>query len=279
MTNSDNSTDPGERAYVLGTGDDELTRLGFQHEVWAAPTAAAWERAGFAPGDTILDVGCGPGYATLELATLVGRAGGVLALDASQRFIEHLQSESRRRGLNNIEARVQDLEALTLPADSIDGAFARWVLCFLSDPRAVVEAVAGALRPGGAFAVLDYCHYSHLAVLPRSEIFEHVVRAIDRSFRGHGGNPDIGGELPGLMRAAGLEVRTLEPLVRLGRPGTALWDWPGTFFANYLPDLVEMGEITADERAEFEREWAARSRDPDSYFLSPPMVEIIAVKS
>lgn len=61
-----------EIEYVLGTDDAELARLGFQHQVWARVTVAAWEHAGFHRGATLLDVGCGPGYATFDLASLVG---------------------------------------------------------------------------------------------------------------------------------------------------------------------------------------------------------------
>ena len=267
-----------EREYVLGTGDAELARLGFQHQVWAAATAAAWERAGFRRGARILDVGCGPGYATFDLANLVGPGGRVVAVDVSERFIGYLDAERRRRGAEQIETRTEDLEALSVPASSVDGAFARWVLCFVRDPCAIVERVARALRPGGAFAVMDYCRYESFTVAPRDEAIERVVAAVARSFRRHGGNPDVGLDLPALMRQAGLEVRTLRPLVRVARPGSALWEWPATFFANYLPSLVQMGEITDVERRAFEHAWEERSRSPDAFLLTPPMVEVTGVK-
>lgn len=267
-----------EHEYVLGTGDAELARLGFQHQVWAGPTAGAWERAGFRPGARLLDVGCGPGYATFDLANLVGPTGHIVAVDVSARFIGYLEAERRRRRIEHIETRTEDLAALSVPAASVDGAFARWVFCYLPDPLAVVARVARALRPGAPFAVIDYCHYQGLTVAPRSEAIERVVDAVARSFRRSGGNPDVGSDMPALMRRAGLEVRTLRPLVRLARPGSALWEWPATFFANYLPLLVQMGEITDEERRAFEREWDERSRTPDAFLLTPPMVEVIGVK-
>src|ERR1041385_6858244 len=88
-----------EREYVLGTDLDELVRLGFQHQLWLAHAAAAWEQAGFRPGQRLLDVGCGPGYATFDLAHLGGRRGGVTAVDASARFIAHLKAGAAARGL------------------------------------------------------------------------------------------------------------------------------------------------------------------------------------
>lgn len=268
-----NSRTAEEREYVLGTHDAELVRLGFQHQVWSTDTTACWERAGFRRGVTILDVGCGPGYATFDLADLVGPEGRVVAVDVSQRFIGHLQQQAARRGVSNVDARVADLAALEQPAASVDGAFARWVMCFLPDPATVIAHVARALRPGGTFAIMDYSFYEGFRVAPPSGAVQHVFRVVADSFRAHGGNPNVGMDLPAHMTAAGLEVREIRPLVRVGRPGTALWEWPRTFFQVFLPTLVAEGRLGAAEHAAF---WEAF--DAATFFTSPPMVEVIGVK-
>ncbi|CAA9297287.1 MAG: hypothetical protein AVDCRST_MAG11-577, partial [uncultured Gemmatimonadaceae bacterium] len=100
---------------------------------------------------------------------------------------------------------------------------------------------------------------------------------VARSFREHGGDPDVGQRLPALMREAGLAVRSVRPIVRVARPGSALWEWPATFFANYLPALVQAGTLTEDERLAFVRAWDERSRSPDAFLLTPPMVEVVGV--
>ncbi|HTE44960.1 MAG TPA: methyltransferase domain-containing protein, partial [Gemmatimonadaceae bacterium] len=81
-----------DRDYVLGTHDEEIARLGLQHSVWRPRALAAWQRAGFNVGQTIVDVGCGPGYATLDLAELVGATGHVVAIDRSRRFLDALDA-------------------------------------------------------------------------------------------------------------------------------------------------------------------------------------------
>lgn len=111
-----------------------------------------------------------------------------------------------------------------------------------------------------------------------SEAFSRVFRAVHKSWRVRGGDPDIGCRLPGLLRGAGFEVREINPLLRLARPASPLWDWPDTFFDIYLPSLAKMGLITAAHERAFRREWANRSRSRDAFFTSPPMIEIIAVK-
>src|SRR5262247_2672440 len=98
-----------EREYVLGTDDGELQRLGFQHRVWSAPAFALWERAGVHRGAAVLDVGCGPGYGTLDLARLVGEQGRVLGVDVSERFLAHLRDEAERLRLPQVSAQLGDV--------------------------------------------------------------------------------------------------------------------------------------------------------------------------
>ncbi|MEK6375327.1 MAG: methyltransferase domain-containing protein [Acidobacteriota bacterium] len=101
--------------YVLGTHDQELARLGLQHRVWRSRALDAWTRVGFTAGQTLLDVGCGPGYAALDLAEIAGAGGRVVAVDRSARFLDALRSAAVRNGLTNITARQVDLDADALP--------------------------------------------------------------------------------------------------------------------------------------------------------------------
>ncbi|HZJ13925.1 MAG TPA: methyltransferase domain-containing protein [Chthoniobacteraceae bacterium] len=267
-----------EKEYVLGTDRAELERLGLQHQLWLAQAVAAWERAGFRRGHRILDVGCGPGFATVDLAQRVGPRGRVVAVDISQRFLTHLEERARARGLTNVRTIQGSVERLAIGEAGFDGAYARWVLCFVRRPAAVLRQVARRLKRGAVFVIQDYYNYEHLVIAPQCEAFRRVFRAVHESWRVHGGDPDIGCRLPGLLRRAGFEVREINPLLRLARPGSPLWDWPDTFFDIYLPVLLKMRLITfAHERA-FRHEWKKRSRSPDAFFTSPPMVEIIAVK-
>jgi SAM-dependent methyltransferase len=86
-----------ELEYVLGTADAEIRRLGMQHAVWRSDATRAWRIAGFRPGSTIIDVGCGPGFAALDLAELVGPTGRVHAIDQSARFTAYLDVQAAAR--------------------------------------------------------------------------------------------------------------------------------------------------------------------------------------
>ena len=267
-----------EHEYVLGTHDDEFARLGLQHRIWAASAHALWERAGLAPGQSILDVGCGPGYTSRDLALLAGPSGRVTAVDISERFIEHVRAHTPLAASAPIEAILGDVQHMDLPAHSFDFAYTRWVMCFVADPERVVAGVARALKPGGVFAVQDYADYLAVRVSPTSPVFERVFETVAQSWRVRGGDPMIGDRLPRIMLDCGLRIREIRPLVRIGRAGGMLWNWPTTFFRIFLESLVESDMLSAEDRDAFHAEWEKRSTDPAAYFTTPSMVEIIAEK-
>jgi ubiquinone/menaquinone biosynthesis C-methylase UbiE len=268
--------------YVLGTGDSESARLGLQHRLWSASAHSLWERAGILPGHTVLDVGCGPGHATIDLAEIVGARGHVIAVDESPLFLKHLHDRTQGQHLKNVERVLGDaqrLEALLADrAGSVDLAYCRWVLCFVPDPESLIRGVAGLLKPGGSFAIQDYFNYEAMALAPRREAFARVVRAIGTSFRDRGGDPDIVARIPALCRKHGLEVTFLNANNRIARPGSTIWAWPETFFATFVPRLVEMGYISTEDRKAFEAAWSEAGDDPDAFMHLPTVFDVIAVK-
>jgi len=267
-----------EHEYILGTKENELARLGFQHRLWSKFSIDAWLRAGFGPGQTIVDVGSGPGYASFDLAQLVGPTGRVVAVDASQRFIDHVNRVAAATDAANVHAIVSDVQAMALDPGVADGAYARWVLCFVERPEEVVNRVASALKPGGRFIVHDYSNYLGVHLAPKSDVMRKVVEAVDRSWRMRGSDPDVASRVPTMMREAGLDVADVRPITRVARPSDALWSWPVTFFRNYLPVLESLELITREDSEAWLAMWEDYSRSSTAVFSSPPMLEVTGVK-
>lgn len=265
--------------YLLGTDLAETQRLGLQHLLWAGTALDLWERCGFTRGRTILDLGCGPGWTTIDLARLVGPTGRVIAIDISSRYIDHLKQKQRELGLQQIDARVAGAHDFEIPDGTLDGAYSRWVFSFLPNPAEAVRRIARALRPGGIFAVQDYFNYTAMTLAPRSTAFDRVIAAISRSYREAGGDLDIAGKLPRMMIDAGMCLREIRPHVVAARPHETKWLWPDTFFANYLPRLVAGGLLSEEEHQAFMSEWAERSRDPATFFFTPPFFDLVAVRA
>src|SRR2546430_5782925 len=86
-----------ERDYVLGTHDQELERLGVQHEAWRPVVLDCWKNAGVTSGSRVLDVGAGPGYATVDLAEIVGPSGKVVAVERSTNFVSAIRRTIEKR--------------------------------------------------------------------------------------------------------------------------------------------------------------------------------------
>jgi SAM-dependent methyltransferase len=264
--------------YPLGSSPAEIERLRRQHETWRGPTEALWRLAGFSPGNTIVDLGCGPGFTALDLARLVGERGRVLGVDASATAAAEARDGARRQGLPNVRIVTAAAGEVDLSSEQPDGIFARWLFCYLSDPAVVLRHVAGRLRSGGVVAVMDYWHYLAIRTEPPSPLFDTVFRAVYQSFGDAGGSLDVAGALPRHCEAAGLSVRHVEPVSAIGRPGSPVWAWIGDFQALYLPTLVERGYLTPDASADYLAWWNGLESSTTAFVFAPPMLSVVAVK-
>jgi len=268
-----------EREYVLGTDPEELQRLRFQHLVWVKQASDLWKRAGVRAGQVILDLGCGPGYTSLELAHIVGKAGKVLARDVSARFIAFLDSECQRLSCSQVATSLGPVEELELEPASLDVAYARWLFCWLSDASVVMASVARGLKPGGALILQDYLDWGAMKRIPKSPIFTRVVDACMASWPKAGATIDIGDHIPDLAQLCGLKLEHFEPVARLGQVGSLEWRWLGGFFHSYLPRLVQNGLLQQEDLEAFRQEWKDSELAVNTTCIyAPTMVDVILRK-
>ena len=104
-------------------------------------------------GSRVLDVGCGIGDPTLQVAVLVGPHGRVLGVDLAPDMIATARERAAALGMTHVEFRTGDLAALDLPAGGFDVILARWSLIYVADAAGVLARLRGALAPGGRIAV------------------------------------------------------------------------------------------------------------------------------
>jgi SAM-dependent methyltransferase len=102
------------------------------------------------PGDRVLDVGCGFGDATQQLARIVGPAGSALGVDVAPRFVEAARDEAAAAGVSNVRFEVTDVEVARFE-ETFDYAFARFGTMFFANPVAAFRNVRRALAPGSRF--------------------------------------------------------------------------------------------------------------------------------
>jgi SAM-dependent methyltransferase len=100
------------------------------------------------PRDLVLDLGCGFGDTTRQLAELVGPQGGAVGIDVAPPFVELAREEAAAAGVANVEYRVADVQTDAL-GGPYDYAFSRMGIMFFANPVAALRNVRAALRPGG----------------------------------------------------------------------------------------------------------------------------------
>jgi enediyne biosynthesis protein CalE5 len=101
----------------------------------------------------VLDVGCGIGDPTLQVAVLVGPHGRVLGLDIAEDMIAIARERAAALGLTHAEFRPEDVTKADLPEASFDAVLGRWSLIYLEDVPRVLERLRRCLVPGGRIAI------------------------------------------------------------------------------------------------------------------------------
>jgi SAM-dependent methyltransferase len=101
------------------------------------------------PGEHALDVGCGFGTTTLELARAVGERGRVMALDVSESMMARVRSRAAAEEITNVITRIGDAQTEVLPGGHFDLAVSRYGVMFFDDPVAAFGNIRESLRPAG----------------------------------------------------------------------------------------------------------------------------------
>lgn len=168
------------------------------HRWRTAENSAAYLLDHLRPGLALLDVGCGPGTITVDLAERVA-PGRVTAIDSAPDAVEQARRTAAERGTDTIAIVVGDVYAL-------DGVFdvvhAHQVLQHLDDPVRALREMRRVCRPGGVVAARD-CDYAVMTWYPESPALDEWLALYRRVARRNGGEPDAGRRLLSWAREAG----------------------------------------------------------------------------
>jgi SAM-dependent methyltransferase len=189
-------------SYTIEGGSAGKARLDVLSSVMREATTSLLLRAGVVPGDWCVDVGCGGGNVSRQLARLVGPRGTVVGVDLDPEVLALARHGVGNEGLTNVRFHVGD--ATNVPGGPYDVAYARFLLSHVGDPTAVLSAMVASLASGGLVIVEDtdfcggFCY-------PESRAYRRLGELVRETVRRRGGDADIGPALPSLLRAAGIE--------------------------------------------------------------------------
>ncbi|WP_234426158.1 class I SAM-dependent methyltransferase, partial [Streptomyces kebangsaanensis] len=135
------------------------------HTWRTAANSAAYLLGSLEPRMRILDIGCGPGTITADLAELVPD-GHVTGVDRAAGVLERARATAGERGLSNVDFAVADVHALEYPDDTFCVVHAHQVLQHVGDPVRALREMRRVTRPGGYVAVRD-ADYAAMTWYPR----------------------------------------------------------------------------------------------------------------
>lgn len=248
------------------------------HRWRTAENSAAFVLSHLGPGTALLDVGCGPGNITADLAARI-EGGSTLGIDLSDEVVR-LARESHR-GVANLEFAVGDVYALDAPDESYDLVFAHQVLQHLSDPVRAFGELRRVLRPGGLLAARD-ADFGAFAWAPADVTLDRWMSLYHDVTRRNGAEADGGRHLKAWARAAGFE----EPAVTASNWVFATDDerrfWGGLWAdrveqSDFARQSVEYELSTREELATIAAAFRRWAESPDGVFIVPN-VEILARK-
>jgi SAM-dependent methyltransferase len=119
-------------------------------------TEALMEQAGIRPGEAVIDVGCGAGTTTLQLATAVGAHGSVLGIDISEPLLAAARRRVLQTGRTNVRLLRADAQTHRFERACHDRVVSRFGVMFFDDPVGAFANLGRALRPGGRLAFASW---------------------------------------------------------------------------------------------------------------------------
>ena len=242
------------------------------HSMRTAENSAAYVLDHLEPGQRLLDLGCGPGTITLDLADRVA-PGDVVGIDASAAVIDAAEANAEARGTANVHFTTGDVYSLEADDGSFDVVHVHQVLHHLGDPIAALREARRVLLPGGLLAVreTDYGAFFWSPPDPRLDRWLQLYHHVSQR---NGAQADAGRWLPSWVRQAGFAVMSVSctPWTFADPESREFWGsmWAERVRSTSLAEqAVEYGLSTSAELEELGAAFEDWTRDPDGVFVVP----------
>jgi ubiquinone/menaquinone biosynthesis C-methylase UbiE len=253
--------------YALGSSSGESARLQRQSDELAPESSALLDQIGLRPGDSAIDIGCGPRGIIELLTERVSPGGRVVGLDSDPAHVAMASELVAEQGWTDVEIVLADARSTGLPSDAFDLVHARTVLVTVPDPTDVLAEMVRLARPGGWVAGMEADMEIGICY-PPNPAFDRLCEIFQAAFSRHGANPQLGRCMAELYRQAGLEDVTVEaraPLYPLGHSRRSI---RADLVRSMRTQIVAMGEADEAELDEIDRAARAHFADPETIVMS-----------
>jgi ubiquinone/menaquinone biosynthesis C-methylase UbiE len=250
------------------------------HAWRTAENSAAHLLPHLAPGQDLLDLGCGPGTITVDLAARVA-PGRVLGIDAAADVVDDARRRATEAGVDGarVTFAVGDVYGLEVEDHSFDVVHAHQVLQHLTDPVAALAEAGRVLRPGGVLAVRD-SDYGAFFWGPPDPRLDRWLELYHQLTEANHAEADAGRFLPAWVAAAGFaDIVTTSSTWTFADPETRAW-WGGQWadrvrYSAFADQALAHGLTDAAELEMLADAWHHWALEPDGVFVIPH-VEVVA---
>jgi SAM-dependent methyltransferase len=239
------------------------------HRWRTVENSAAYLMPHLRAGLSLLDVGCGPGTLTADLARLVA-PGRVTAVEPDQAVLALARDEASTRGVTNVDFVSADVHALDLPDASFDVVHAHQVLQHLADPVRALREMRRVCRPGGVVAARD-SDYAAFAWYPAVPALDDWLGLYRDAARANGGEPDAARRLLSWARAVGFaHITSTASTWCFATPDDRRW-WGGMWArriteSDLARQLVASGSATPADLDRIADGWLTWAGAEDGWF-------------
>jgi len=272
MTGSFRPTDSsgGQEAnavYPLGSSAAESARLRRQTAELAPDSAALLDRVGLGPGQSAIDLGCGPRGILDLLAGRVSPGGRVVGLDADPAHTAMAAEFVSAHGLSGVVIVTADARRTGLRSGSFDLVHARTLLVNVPAPAVVVAEMVRLAKPGGRVAVAEP-DTEHALCYPPQPAFDRISAIFHAAFSRNGADPAIGRRVSELFRQAGLTDIGVESRTQMYPPGNSRRTVRLDLVRSMRPQIVQLGLADSKELDALDAAARAHIDDPRTVVMS-----------
>ncbi|KAI0693467.1 methyltransferase type 11 [Cytidiella melzeri] len=244
------------------------------HTWRTAENSAAYILPFLKPNMSVLDLGCGPGTITADLAAIV-RDGKVTGLDSSPDVVSKARQHAQNRKLTNIDFTTGDAHALPFPDASFDVTHAHQVLQHVSDPIQVLREMRRVTKPGGLVATRE-TDFGGMIWYPESPGMTEWAATYSRVARANGGEPNSGRRLLAWARQAGFDpskVKCTSSAWCYATPEERAW-WGGLWAERLIKSIFASTAVkneiaTMEEIERLSEAWKEWAGAEDAWFSVP----------
>lgn len=253
--------------YPLGSSAGESARLQRQADELAEVSMTLLDRAGLRPGQSAIDLGCGPRGILDLLADRVSPGGRVVGLDADPVHTAMAVEFVSAHRLSGVRILTADASRTGLRSGSFDLVHARTLLINVPEPAVVVAEMVRLAKPGGHVAVIEP-DTEHALCYPPHPAFDRICEIFPVAFSRNGADPALGRRVSELFRQAGLAHVGVESRTQLYPPGNSRRTIRLDLVRSMRPHIVRLGLADEKELDELDAELRPHLEDPRTVAVS-----------